>query len=68
MADNINVEPTPIQRNRRDVAVELLKLSISWDKTKKDYTEDEIIALYNKFYANACSIENMTTAELKKYL
>lgn len=68
VSDIINLEATPIQRNRRDVAVELLKLSISWNRTKKDYTEDELMALYNKFYANACTIEDMPISEMEKYL
>ncbi|CUU47049.1 hypothetical protein [Clostridium beijerinckii] len=68
MADNIKVEPTPIQRNRRDIAFELLSLRLHYDRNRADYTEDQIVALYNKFYANAAVIENESVEDLKKYL
>ena len=51
MSDNVNVSPTPIQRNRRDVAIELLKIYLErGDYTANEITEDKLSQLYEKYF------------------
>ena len=51
MSNDIRVEPTPIQRNRRDVAVELLDMYLQHGiYTTNEITEDKIAELYEKYY------------------
>jgi len=60
MADNINVEPTPIQRNRRDVAVELVKLFVERGQyNRDDITEDKISELYKKYFKVALEMDKL---------
>lgn len=52
MANDIN--PTPIQRNRRDVAIELVELYMKHGNyTADEITEDKLCELYKKFYKQA---------------
>jgi len=50
MADNINVNPTPIQRNSNDVALEL---TLFYYKDKPSDDIKEIQETYTKFYVLA---------------
>lgn len=50
MADTIKVEPTPIQRNVNDVAVELTQL---YFKNKVVGSVEEVQEVYAKCYATA---------------
>ena len=54
MADNINVKPTPIQRNKFDVATELTKLHFESVTPRSD---EEIGEVFAKFYAIASYCE-----------
>lgn len=53
MADNINVSPTPIQRNAEDVAIELTQLYYEKGDYSASITIEEIQETYSKFYATA---------------
>ncbi|WP_297422120.1 hypothetical protein [Clostridium sp.] len=55
MADNINVnaEPTPIQRNAEDVAIELTQLYYEKGDYTAPITIEKIQETYSKFYATA---------------
>jgi hypothetical protein len=64
MADTVNIEPTPIQRNKHDVAVELTKLHCS----RKVTDAVELEGLYAKYYALALYCESMSAEELQKLL
>lgn len=63
MTDTVKVDPTPIQRNRFDVAMEL---------TNKYYTAErdprKLEELFAKFYALACYLENSDVANLQNLL
>ncbi|KIL06923.1 hypothetical protein SR42_15270 [Clostridium botulinum] len=51
MADKVNVDPTPIQRNRRDVAIELIQLYLKHGNfTQDEITEDKLAELYKKYH------------------
>ncbi|NFI51646.1 hypothetical protein FDA52_01385 [Clostridium botulinum] len=51
MADKVNVDPTPIQRNRRDVAIELIQLYLKYGSfTQDEITEDKLAELYKKYH------------------
>lgn len=55
MTDTIKVDPTPIQRNDRDVAIELTKLYYE----RNDFENaDEIVDIYLKFYLTAAGASN----------
>jgi hypothetical protein len=65
MADDINVKPTPIQRNKFDVAVELVEFSkpyISYDNI------EDIQNAFAKFYAIAAACERTSHSKLKDSL
>jgi len=49
MSDRISVQPTPIQRNSKDVAIELLKLHASRGPVEPGDIEE----LYTKYYSLA---------------
>lgn len=69
MADNVRVEPTPIQRNQRDIALELLKINLNSERSeKRNISENELIALYNRIYANIVTIESKRVDQLQEYL
>lgn len=60
MADKINIDPTPIQRNRRDVAIDLVNLFLKhgyW--TADEMTEEKISELYKKYYKTALESERL---------
>lgn len=57
MSDTVNVEPTPIQRNERDVAIELTNLYFSRGKLKTDFSFEDIRNTYCKFYATVKQCE-----------
>ena len=54
MDNNINIAPNPIQRNQRDVALELTKMYL--DRFSVDSLE-EMQEVYSKFYAVCVNIE-----------
>ena len=54
MDNNINITPNPIQRNQRDVALELTKMYL--DRFSVDSLE-EMQEVYSKFYAVCVNIE-----------
>ena len=59
MSDKINVEPTPIQRNRRDIAIELVKLYLEKGcYTGEEITEDKIAELYGKYHEKALQCDS----------
>ncbi|MBY6900398.1 hypothetical protein [Clostridium botulinum] len=58
MADDIKVSPTPIQRNRRDIGIELLRLYLErGNYVTNEITEDKIADLYKKYYKVAVESE-----------
>lgn len=58
MADDIKVSPAPIQRNRRDIGIELLRLYLERGNYVTDeITEDKIADLYKKYYKAAVESE-----------
>ncbi|MBZ0312755.1 hypothetical protein AB2T96_11135 [Clostridium butyricum] len=57
MSDTVNVQPTPIQRNHRDVALELTQLYYSRARVKEDYTVEGIRDTYIKMYATVLECE-----------
>ena len=54
MDNNINITPNPIQRNQRDVALELTQMYL--DRFSVDSLE-EMQEVYSKFYAVCVNIE-----------
>lgn len=60
MADKINVDPTPIQRNRRDVAIDLVNLFLKHGYWIADeMTEEKISELYKKYYKTALECDRL---------
>lgn len=54
MSNNLNGSPTPIQRNSKDVAIDLIKIYLDkGDYTTNEITEDRLIELYKKFHTAA---------------
>lgn len=64
MADTVKVEPTPIQRNKHDVALELLAMH----SDKKRMEASEIEELYAKYYALALYLERSSVTKLQSLL
>ncbi len=64
-SEDIKVEPTPIQRNDRDVAVELTKLYYSTFGFKN---ADEIANTYLKFYATAAGASESDAIDLTDFM
>lgn len=59
MSNDINVNPTPIQRNRRDIAIEMVQLYLKHaDFTIDQITDDKLCELYKKFYNRALDCDN----------
>lgn len=60
---DVNVSPTPIQRNSADVAVELTREYLNRSATVID-SVDDIASIYTKLYSVAeyCRIENRVLA------
>lgn len=54
MSDSVRVEPTPIQRNRRDIAIELVQLFLEHGNyTQDQITEEKIAELYASYFKKA---------------
>ncbi len=64
-SEDEKVEPTPFQRNDRDVAVELTKLYYSTVGFKN---ADEIANTYLKFYATAAGASESDAAYLSDFM
>lgn len=62
MADKLNVSPTPIQRNRLDVATELTHLYFG-DRTSQSI--NEISEVFAKFYAIVQITDSKSNSELQ---
>lgn len=59
MSDRIDVNPTPIQRNRRDVAIELVNLYIEKGcHSGEEITEDKIAGLYERYHQLAVNCDH----------
>lgn len=56
MADNIKVEPSPIQRNQRDVATELTQLYFS-KQHHSECTIENVKKAYLEFYSMVETVE-----------
>ena len=60
MADTVNVRQTPIERNRRDVALELVQLYLKHGTiTADEITEDKLGQLYKKYYSVALESDKL---------
>lgn len=58
MSDRIDVDPTPIQRNRRDVAIELVNLYVEKGfHLGEEITEDKIAELYERYHQLAVNCD-----------
>lgn len=64
MADNINVSPTPIQRNSADVAIELVQLHVRTNPSDADILGD----LYKRYYAISETLRKKNFHDLEKLL
>lgn len=64
MADEIKVKPTPIQRNKHDVAIELLQIYIE----RTAVNADDLESLYARFYALAQYVESKNIRSLQKLI
>lgn len=68
MADNIKVKPTPIQRNRFDVATELTQLYFEKFGVEN---EDHIKRVFTEYYSLAVQLEITAfndASKLKEFL
>jgi hypothetical protein len=63
MADTVKVEPTPIQRNRFDVAVELTTMHYNYDRDPSKIEE-----LFAKYYALARYLERSDIPTLQNLI
>lgn len=68
MSNEAKVNPTPIQRNLNDVAMELTQLYYRAQNTGKEYTIERIHEVYKHFYAIAVKSECMTIDEINELL
>jgi hypothetical protein len=64
MTENIKVDPTPIQRNKFDVTLELLDLHLR----RSSVNADQLQELFAKYYALATYCENMSPENLQALL
>jgi hypothetical protein len=64
MAENIKVSPTPIQRNKLDVAMEL----INYHTSRKNVAAEELEVLFAKYYALVTLCEHKSIEELQNLL
>ena len=62
---NMEVKPTPIQRNINDVAIELTELYYSQYKFN---SIDELSDTYSKFYSTVSILGVCSTEKMKNYL
>lgn len=59
MNNEVKVSPTPIQRNRRDVAIEMLEMYLKHGSfTSEEITEERLCELYKKFHSRAIDSDN----------
>lgn len=65
MSNDIKVDPTPIQRNALDVAMELTELSL---KVKRPESHEELKTIFAEYYALAKVLNSVNFMELEKYL
>lgn len=65
MADNINVNPTPIQRNSFDVAIELFQ---EYAKTNDVSKVEDIQAVFLKLYATVEGARFVGTKRLQSFM
>ena len=63
MADKVTVQPTPIQRNRYDVAMELTKIHVNM-KT----SDEDLSTVFSKYYALIQNLHNTDNHTLKQFL
>jgi hypothetical protein len=59
---NVKVNPTPIQRNRFDTAIELLNIYLNL----KVVNADELDSLFVRFYALTEFVESKSLVDLQK--
>jgi len=65
MAENINVNPTPIQRNAADVAIELTEMH----KQLIGFAdENDIERVYTKYFSLASVLKNTNPSKLKVFI
>ncbi|MFC0559664.1 hypothetical protein [Halalkalibacter alkalisediminis] len=64
MAEQIKVNPTPIQRNSFDVAIELMNYHLSRKRTEVE----ELEGLFAKYYALATYCESSSVTDLQNLL
>lgn len=64
MAENINVRPTPIQRNKFDVAIELTNLHLR----TFGFTEEEVEKTFTKYYSLVAVLERTHHNQLLQFL
>ena len=61
MSEKVDLNPTYVQRNRRDVAIELIKFYIqSGNYTQDEITEDKLADLYKKYHQLAVDCDYQT--------
>lgn len=65
MADKVEVDPTPIQRNAFDVAMELTDLY--W-KNSSEANIEKIDSIFSRFYATARILQHTNIDTLRKYV
>lgn len=64
MAENVSVSPTPIQRNAKDVAIELLNLHLE----REAVSAEELSGLYAKYYTLAYTLDRKSPSDLRVFL
>ena len=64
MSDNVNVKPTPIQRNEFDVALELTQLELRMGV----YASEDLEEIFAKYYAIAKVLKNKRSEQLEALL
>lgn len=65
MAENVNVNPTPIQRNSADVAIELLKIHT---RLEGFAGPDDIEKAFARYYALAATLKATRPERLKQFI
>ncbi|QFT87669.1 hypothetical protein FIU87_03305 [Bacillus sp. THAF10] len=61
----VKVDPNPIQRNKHDVAMELLNLHLKFERPKK---VSDLETIYTKYYALAIYCESSDVVKLQNLL
>ena len=65
MAETVSVQPTPIQRNKFDVAIELIQLHKECATIDQPVQAEELEGLFTKYYALATYLERNSVRELQ---